>query len=426
MKKSLPHALLALTFIAVVLASYISIRIISLSNQRQDLSYDLAELSHIKYGILNPDLWKEKAALVLKSKLETFALEGEQRQQIKGAVEYALGQMVNELDSFMLKDSAKNDWSSKIKNFVHENALQPINLRAKIPAIAERTIQELDKEEVQKNLRKYIGQQIDQLMEEADRTVDESARKYILKQYGLKEIQSANKALGTEILSLQTQIWKYSYSLITIVLLGFLFWWFSPQNSWPQFIGLGLLTITLLLAGILTPMLDIDARIVELYFKLLGEEIRFEDQILFFQSKSIVDVVYLLIFKADYSSLFVGILILTFSVIFPLAKLISAIFAFRYLNLLNKNPIIHFLVLKSGKWSMADVMVVAIFMAYIGFKGILKGQLEQLETVKTVDILTTHQYTSLQAGILLFTAFCLASLFMAVFMQKRLNQLNDK
>ena len=39
------------------------------------------------------------------------------------------------------------------------------------------------------------------------------------------------------------------------------------------------------------------------------------------------------------------------------------------------NKIVRFLVFKSGKWSMADVMVVAIFMSYIGFTGIISSQL---------------------------------------------------
>jgi uncharacterized paraquat-inducible protein A len=33
------------------------------------------------------------------------------------------------------------------------------------------------------------------------------------------------------------------------------------------------------------------------------------------------------------------------------------------------------MVFKTGKWSMADVIVVAIFMAYIGFSGIVGEQL---------------------------------------------------
>ncbi len=42
-------------------------------------------------------------------------------------------------------------------------------------------------------------------------------------------------------------------------------------------------------------MIEIDARIKEMSFLLIGEKIVFNDQVMFFQSKSIVDVVRILI-----------------------------------------------------------------------------------------------------------------------------------
>ena len=49
------------------------------------------------------------------------------------------------------------------------------------------------------------------------------------------------------------------------------------------------------------------------------------------------------------------------------------------------------LVLKSGKWSMADVLVIAIFMAYIGFNGLVGSQMEGLSrSSEAVEIFTTN------------------------------------
>ena len=62
---------------------------------------------------------------------------------------------------------------------------------------------------------------------------------------------------------------------------------------------------------------------------------------------------------------------------------------------------------------MADVMVVAIFMSYIGFTGILTEQLNQLEGLtKSLDILTTNQ-SSLQTGFFLFTGFAVLNLLLS-------------
>ena len=68
---------------------------------------------------------------------------------------------------------------------------------------------------------------------------------------------------------------------------------------------------------------------------------------------------------------------------------------------------------------MADVMVVAIFMSYIGFSGILTEQLGQLEGLTNkIDILTTNK-SSLQIGFFLFTSFVILSLLVSQKLQFR-------
>jgi hypothetical protein len=63
---------------------------------------------------------------------------------------------------------------------------------------------------------------------------------------------------------------------------------------------------------------------------------------------------------------------------------------------------------------MADVYVIAIFMAYIGFQGILDHQLSRLnmETESLVSISTNN--TSLQPGFIIFVGFVLYSLLLSM------------
>jgi hypothetical protein len=68
---------------------------------------------------------------------------------------------------------------------------------------------------------------------------------------------------------------------------------------------------------------------------------------------------------------------------------------------------------------MADVMVVAIFMSYIGFSGILTEQLNQLEGLtQKIDVLTTNK-SSLQTGFFLFTSFAVMSLILSQKLQDK-------
>jgi hypothetical protein len=165
----------------------------------------------------------------------------------------------------------------------------------------------------------------------------------------------------------------------------------------------------LLLFGVSLPMIEIDARISSMSFVLLGEPVSFQDQVLYYKSKSILEVVQLMLTQGRLDVLFVGILVLLFSVLFPVGKLISVI-VYTFAPATNSNRFLSFMVFKTGKWSMADVMVVAIFMAYIGFSGIVGEQLRQLEGITTnMEVLTTNK-SSLQIGFFLFVGFTILSL----------------
>jgi Paraquat-inducible protein A len=206
-----------------------------------------------------------------------------------------------------------------------------------------------------------------------------------------------------------------------IMIFFLIMWWIlkNQKSLHSTFFVLSvLLTFIVLFVGLTTPMIEIDARIKEMSFLLIGERISFHDQVIFFQSKSIVDVVRILIETGKYDSALVGILILIFSIVFPVGKLLATKFYLLGNERWRNNKVIQFFAFKSGKWSMADVKVVAIFMAYIGFKGILDSQMASLN-LKTDSLasISTNE-TTLQPGFILFLAFVLFGLILSVILQK--------
>ncbi len=115
----------------------------------------------------------------------------------------------------------------------------------------------------------------------------------------------------------------------------------------------------------------------------------------------------------------VGILLITFSILFPLLKITSSLgYYYNYRNA-RKNPVIKFFVLDSGKWSMADVMVVAIFMAYIGFNGIITSQFGKLSKAGQELVILTTNGTTLQPGYYLFLTYTLLALFLSGFLTRK-------
>jgi hypothetical protein len=165
-------------------------------------------------------------------------------------------------------------------------------------------------------------------------------------------------------------------------------------------------------------MIELDARLKEMDFQLVGSTVSFPDEVLFFQSKSILSVVRILIETGKIDMLIVGILILCFSIFFPLAKLVSGIIYLYSNNEIKNNKVIGFFAFRSGKWSMADVTVVAIMMAYIGLNGVLASQLSNLNVRSASLTSITTNNTTLQPGYIIFVGFVIYGLFLSEKLKK--------
>ena len=221
MKKPLAHILTGISLLSLIVAVFLMVQVIQKSEQRQQLSHDLAELYNIKYGLLSADEWKVKASQLLKKKIETFVLDADTRELMKSAIEYALDKMVTELEGLLKADPKSDDWTDQLKHFLHDNALVPMNLRDKIDDIAESVLKELEKDEVQDALKKYLNEQVDQLMNEADKTVKTEAIDYIKDHYGYPTIESCAEGLMDRIIKTQETIWFYALLALLPALLGF-------------------------------------------------------------------------------------------------------------------------------------------------------------------------------------------------------------
>ncbi|HYG49658.1 MAG TPA: paraquat-inducible protein A [Flavobacteriales bacterium] len=87
-----------------------------------------------------------------------------------------------------------------------------------------------------------------------------------------------------------------------------------------------------------------------------------------YHNKSILDLIYVLFSN---NNLLVGTAILLFSLIMPILKL--GLSLYQFLAPKDKSKFIGFVVQNLGKWSMADVFVVAIFLGYFSFQNMSTG-----------------------------------------------------
>lgn len=197
------------------------------------------------------------------------------------------------------------------------------------------------------------------------------------------------------------------YLLISLLLL-------KAKIIYLKHLGIGVLAVSFvfLILGVTTPMLEMSAYLDGVNLKAdqlnlseipyIGEwlpdkEIDLSQKIngkmyAFYQCKSIADLIYILFDAQNYV---VGIAILLFSFVFPVLKL-----AFSLLFLLSKNVRKKSFFVNSvsyiGKFSMADVFVVATFLAYLSLNNMNTGIVTE---------------SNILIGLYLFLAYCILSIF---------------
>jgi len=403
---------IAVSAVVILAAMVLTIQYISLARQNQQLKTDLAEINYIRYGLLNADEWTDQLSTILSIKILEFELTPENREKLLQNLENILYKLIDDVETVMKAKTSIG--RTGVNSFLSGFSINLDPIRDSVPSYADKLLVELNKPENKAFLQQFLYNKLndiaastfnldpmDPLHEVMDRynCIDkEDCRVLIMDEISLKK-----KAISTRVILVMILV--CAVFLINLVT--------GKKLNMAQATLLIIASFCLLLGGITTPMIDLEARIDQLLFQVMGEQVSFQNNIIFFQSKSISDVVRILLEDGRLPMIFVGILVFTFSIIFPSVKLISSlIYTYRIGNL-RENRVIRFFVFKSGKWSMADVMVVAIFMAYIGFSGIIGNQLDILrESAKPVEIFTTNG-TQLLEGFYLFLLFCISSLLLS-------------
>ncbi len=402
------------------LAGWCGWKVYTTAAKRVEIRTDYSNINSIEYGLLSVDVWKDNIVKIVAEKIDSFKFNPAQKDTLKKEVNTILYALVNKADRMI--NEKQSNLGGKIKQLAFHMFVNLDQVKAQVPEYSQTIINEITKPGSKQKL-KFLAN--DKLSELASQTRDslstDSVQNKLLTKYDTKDVQAFNVLAGQQSNNLLQQIYKYSYTLLGILILFLIIWCFlyrKPSLCKPLFVLSAILAGIALIVGISSPMIEIDARIKELNFLILDKYIVFHDQILFYQSKSILDVVHILIATKKVESVLVGILILIFSVIFPFAKLFSTEVYLLGNQKWKTNRLLKFFAFKSGKWSMADVMVIAIFMAYVGFKGILDNQLQSLSMkTDTISSIATNE-TSLQPGFIIFLAFVLFSLILSLILGK--------
>lgn len=411
--KRLIYVLLSL---AVAVQVFLAVEILSNKEKSKVLKEELFEVSKVKYGIFNADEWRVILTDIISKKIDELEITDENREEMRAKIQEMLHRAVS-----ILETEYQEDHSSGIGGFIKRKGAAIFgvfdHIRDNIPEITDEILLYLEDPEKRSQLKDFMRKKIAEYEEETFAETDYALYHEVMQKYAGETRVEVQRRIKEKDAALGSQILYYIIPTAAIFLFMILITVFYKAHNRYSLSLIILYALVLLSMGVLVPMIEIDARIQELSFSMLGEKVVFEDQMLYYRNKSILEVVEVLLDQGKPDLIGVGVLVLAFSVLFPVSKMVSSLL-FLFGEWARENKFIRLIIFKSGKWSMADVMVVAIFMSYLGFSGILTEQLKQLKNVSNlVDILTTN-YSKLNEGFYLFTGFVILSVFISSKIQK--------
>lgn len=388
---------------------YCGLRLDHFAHQQQEVKQDYAAVNSITFGIFSVDSWRDKITMVVDSQVTGYRITTKQKKALRVSIE-------KELHSLVAKTAAEinkpqKSIGGKLKKLAFNAIVDVDTLQKQVPPFAETIVARLTSSTSTKRLKGIVTSKLDQLERQ---TYDSTAEAYhtltmhLYQKYQVKTVDSLNLMLDRRAQNVHQISYNYAYAMFACVLLALGLWWLLRKQVHLQttlFIVSLLLAFVLLLIGITAPVIEVDARIATLHFPLLGQQVGFENQVLFFQSKSLVGIICTLISQPKPDAVVVGWLIGLFVVLLPVLMLVATGLHISCGSRIADHHIVKYLAYEAGKWNMADVMVVGILMTYIGLNGILKSQLSGLNMRGEGLQLLTVNDSYLQPGYLVFVAY---------------------
>jgi len=419
-KAILPFVALPLLFLVI----YLSVGLIQSGREAKSYKADYAQLHSVKYGMFNADQWTAKISKIIDDKIDNFDINVNNREEIEGYIGMIIDTFIVETEEVIKARNQTNvgffeDLLGATKQIITESIIDFADLRRQIPQFTATIMVEIEKPENQKRAKKILRKKIKEFMKQKFKaTTDMTEFNTILTKYHTSNSKECSLVLTKKMQENRALMDDTMLKILLISAVIILLITLQGVLSSLGLFTLAVTTINLLVAGVMLPMIDIEAKIVKLYFMVLDNPVVFENQILFFQSKSIYDLVHLLITSKETKMIFVGVLLVMFSIIFPTLKLLATTIYYYAKGKLAESVVVRFFALYSTKWSMADVMVVSIFMAYLGLDGVMESELKKLEEPSNAMNMITTNGTHLEVGFFLFLGFVLSSFVLSILIER--------
>jgi hypothetical protein len=370
---------------------------------RRLIRTDLAEIENARYGILSADQWRTIIGPMLNAQIDQLDFKG-QSKNLRPQVQRALNALLDKMDA---------DKPSGIQGMFVSKMIA--SLRPKVPEYTNVVMAQLVNKGTEKGFKDSIRGVLANAVANTFGNTDMSTYNAILRHYGCASGAACEQTLGQQIAAADTQLNRDYLTVLACAALAFILLMIgTPALSRAAVVVLMSFCIAMGVGGVLSPMLEVEVRVTKIDATLLGTPIEFRDQSLYYRSKTVYEVFQTLIHMGRPEMSVVGVLVILFSVVFPTLKMLALAASLFRPTLLRTNRFVKLLAFELSKWSMADVMVLAIFMSFVAFNGVIGSAFDGLRSVPNVQqVLIPTNASKILPGYYLFIGFCVSSILLS-------------
>jgi len=408
-------------------AAYFGFRFQQLSVEQKSVKEDYSLSNNITFGIFSVDRWGEKIASVVDRRVKGFNLTKKQKNDMQNEVEKQLHNLINKAVKEVTKP--QKSLGGKLKKLAFNSFVDVDEVHAQVPSFAHTIVVKMTSQKSLERIKGIATSKMDELeaqtYDNSDTTIT-TVERNIYRKYHVNNKLAFEKNINSQLAKIKRETGQFAMAMFGCVTIAIVLWLLLRKKSQLHgvlFVMSLLFAFVLLCVGVSSPIIEVDARIQTLEFSLLGDKLAFDNQVLFFQSKSILGIIKSLIEQPKPDAILIGVLLLLFVILLPMLRLIARGLHVSCSHLFKNPKILRFLAFDLGKWDMADVMVVGIAMTYIGLNGILKSQLSGLniqnDTLKTV----TANNSALQLGFFVFVGYVVYAAILTIIL-KRIDERN--
>jgi hypothetical protein len=406
---------LAGAVILLLPAIWFSWKTIDCLTARRLIRTDLAEITHARYGILSADQWRGIIGPILNAQVDKLDLKG-QTKSLRPMVERSLYDLLDHIKTQMTAPAAKGSGLPGGGNAFMVNMIIG-SLRPHVPEYADVVMAELGKQQTQKDFKDSVRVVLADAVKNTFGATDMTTYNSILNRYGCAQTSdgaaACEQTLQKKIAEADSKATRYYLTVLASAALGFIL--LIPGKLTRGAVAvLMLFCIAMLAGGVLSPMLEVEVRVTKLDATLLGTPIEFRDQSLYYRSKTVLEVCQTLIEMGRPEMTLVGVLVILFSVVFPALKMLALGACLFRPALLRTNRLVRLLAFELSKWSMADVMALAIFMSFVAFNGVIESGWDGVRAMPGIQQVSFPTNASrILPGYYLFIGFCVSSIFLS-------------